>query len=350
MKSQSFNIDKYKEKFSLFLQELSTQQIKNISVTKYPNGEIVVHSNFDKISPDMLKELKASFGSLAGGNKTESKRIVDPRYLECSSIVLNSPNLIALDLSNTNNIKAHFRSCFREIQQLGCKLIAKVWIRTMEPKKQTNYPYKNGDLSKPRWWPFQVRHVEPDHLRKNERMSLLVSIVLQRGIDLEGFRSSTDMLRDLNDYQKKILREIYFITSLVQKGNIDQILSVSDFENKTDSSHSDYNFPKVSGLYECDRNQISKAIYDQGPRFNDDHELTAHLDDLVSPTLELISTNSNEMLRHKVAQSAQVISSNLQELSNIRNNEYHSSLLDFYNSPPQEYNKALHIHHPIDFS
>jgi len=63
---------------------------------------------------------------------------------------------------------------FRNIQQNACKLIAKIWVKAVAPKKQTNNPYTAGDKKAPDWWPKpwgpgkdeRVRHVEPDHLLK----------------------------------------------------------------------------------------------------------------------------------------------------------------------------------------
>ncbi|KAK0662399.1 hypothetical protein DIS24_g1970 [Lasiodiplodia hormozganensis] len=115
-----------------------------------------------------------------------------------------------------------------QMQQLACKVILKAWIRAIEPKKQSNYPYVGSDKKKkqeaekstqkkrskpkdgpdaPPWWPTthedwwrlmphpecgtmdEVRHKEPDHLRKPERLVLGVHILLHQaqkegGIDL----------------------------------------------------------------------------------------------------------------------------------------------------------------------
>ncbi|GMM31896.1 hypothetical protein DAMA08_046410 [Martiniozyma asiatica (nom. inval.)] len=68
-------------------------------------------------------------------------------------------------------------NCFEEFQQIPCKLLAKAWIKIIEPKKQSTFPYKQGELSKPYWWPHNSRHKEPDHLKKNERINLLKNIL-----------------------------------------------------------------------------------------------------------------------------------------------------------------------------
>jgi hypothetical protein len=67
---------------------------------------------------------------------------------------------------------------FENLQQTNCRVLAKAYIKLLEPRKQVNHPY-NGRKSvggitvqldpeetKPSWWPSQVRHREPDHLLK----------------------------------------------------------------------------------------------------------------------------------------------------------------------------------------
>jgi len=65
-------------------------------------------------------------------------------------------------------LKAFYTRCFRNIQQFGCKVIAKAFIKHYEPKKQTNYPYtkrKQRNPNAPSWWPLdKVIHKEPDHI------------------------------------------------------------------------------------------------------------------------------------------------------------------------------------------
>lgn len=106
-----------------------------------------------------------------------------------------------------------------QMQQLACKVILKAWIRAIEPKKQSHYPYVGSDKKKkqeaekntqkkrakpkdgpdaPPWWPTshqdwwklmphpecatmdEVRHKEPDHLRKPERLVLGTHILLHQ--------------------------------------------------------------------------------------------------------------------------------------------------------------------------
>lgn len=66
---------------------------------------------------------------------------------------------------------------FTQLQQMMCKMVAKTWIKVIEPKKQTRWPYIKGEEWKPSWWPADVRHKEPDHLMKPERHRLLLGML-----------------------------------------------------------------------------------------------------------------------------------------------------------------------------
>ncbi len=93
---------------------------------------------------------------------------------EFSGIDLPTTNI---DVSISSNVEDYLIKCFSQLQQLTCSLISKIWIKILEPKKQSNYPYNRGDSSKPNWWPVNVRHREPDHLKKPERVTLMISIL-----------------------------------------------------------------------------------------------------------------------------------------------------------------------------
>lgn len=69
------------------------------------------------------------------------------------------------------------------LYQEDAKVLAKCWIRAIEPRKQTYYTYTGGKLGqkaikldchgnfdaliRPPWWPTEgCRYREPDHLKK----------------------------------------------------------------------------------------------------------------------------------------------------------------------------------------
>ncbi|RPA87353.1 hypothetical protein BJ508DRAFT_410862 [Ascobolus immersus RN42] len=82
-----------------------------------------------------------------------------------------------LIISNTDDVTAYYETRLGQLQQTQCKEISKAWIRVVEPKKMARHPYKSAEKSKPSWWPADIRHKEPDHLRKPERIPLLVAIL-----------------------------------------------------------------------------------------------------------------------------------------------------------------------------
>lgn len=71
-----------------------------------------------------------------------------------------------LAIGDRDAVTTFYMTRLRQMQQLMCKVVAKAWIKVIEPKKQSNFPYNRGDESKPNWWPADVRHKEPDHLMK----------------------------------------------------------------------------------------------------------------------------------------------------------------------------------------
>lgn len=91
----------------------------------------------------------------------------------------------AIKAADEKVIMALYDHRLRGTTQAVCKLIAKAWIKMLEPKKQSTHPYTGELRTAPDWWPRrygptereQVRHREPDHLLKNERVHLLCHII-----------------------------------------------------------------------------------------------------------------------------------------------------------------------------
>jgi len=103
---------------------------------------------------------------------------------------------VAVRVDDVTQLEGIVDTRLRQMQQTGCKLVAKAWIKVHEPQKQTKYPYNGGvlkeeatrwygdknlgELTKPPWWPSTegwpnnggCRHREPDHLKKPGMLSL----------------------------------------------------------------------------------------------------------------------------------------------------------------------------------
>ncbi|KAK7428906.1 hypothetical protein QQZ08_004520 [Neonectria magnoliae] len=90
-----------------------------------------------------------------------------------------------IKIGNAQDVWNFYEQRFKNCQQTACKLIAKAWVKAVEPKKQSTHPYTGSDEKAPEWWPRpwgptkedRVRHKEPDHLYKRERVHLLNHIL-----------------------------------------------------------------------------------------------------------------------------------------------------------------------------
>lgn len=87
--------------------------------------------------------------------------------------------MIALPLNNLTVIEKYVHGALKLLRQVPCKAIAKAWIKAIEPRKKTKYPYIKGDIAKPCWWPDDVEHREPDHLQKADRLKLMCCILIR---------------------------------------------------------------------------------------------------------------------------------------------------------------------------
>lgn len=83
-----------------------------------------------------------------------------------------------ISVRNQDFLRMYYAAAFKKLQQFNCRIVAKAYIKAVEPRKQVNYPYNgkrvvNGfaqqftsSETKPPWWPHGVSHKEPDHLPK----------------------------------------------------------------------------------------------------------------------------------------------------------------------------------------
>ncbi|WRT67190.1 uncharacterized protein IL334_004156 [Kwoniella shivajii] len=111
-----------------------------------------------------------------------------------------------------NEIENFYMERFTNLQQQTCKLVVKAWIKIIEPKKQMKFPYNKGEEFKPSWWPEGVKHREPDHLPKDERKLLLISIIRNASVNVARLQLSTAETSALISASKlAILREIYIV-------------------------------------------------------------------------------------------------------------------------------------------
>ena len=139
---------------------------------------------------------------------------------EDDSDPFGSSHMISIEIGDMERIKEYLYNAFTSFLQINCRTLCKAWIRTIEPKKQVNYPYngnrkkmrmsssdpplqreidwemgsgmdseydleddleddeeiepeKDSERTKPEWWPPKevCPHREPDHIKKEGRCS-----------------------------------------------------------------------------------------------------------------------------------------------------------------------------------
>jgi predicted DNA-binding protein (UPF0251 family) len=100
------------------------------------------------------------------------------------SLNLSSNQNVPISVKEADVLRLYYEKIFQNLQQTNCRVIAKAYIKVVEPRKQVNYPY-NGrktvdgrvqqldpEATKPPWWPIGVCHREPDHLPKVGKKAL----------------------------------------------------------------------------------------------------------------------------------------------------------------------------------
>lgn len=149
-------------------------------------------------------------------------------------------------------LRRYYEKVFINLQQTNCRVIAKAYIKRVEPRKQVLHPYNgrkilNGntqqfhpDETKPLWWPSGVSHREPDHLpkageiarfpttsitadRQKERIRLLVHILTElrtsHGITAQRLREADQTIRrQISPVERlQILDEVYRVREEEEK-------------------------------------------------------------------------------------------------------------------------------------
>jgi len=106
------------------------------------------------------------------------------KHLGDRSLNLTSHQSASISVRDADILRLYYEKIFQNLQQTNCRVIAKAYIKLVEPRKQVNYPY-NGrktmegrvqqldpEATKPPWWPIGVCHREPDHLPKVGKRAL----------------------------------------------------------------------------------------------------------------------------------------------------------------------------------
>ncbi|KAJ5146009.1 uncharacterized protein N7515_000573 [Penicillium bovifimosum] len=128
----------------------------------------------------------------------------------------NSTEMVPLRIGDSQKVMSYYESALKHFQQLNCRMVAKAFIKFIEPRKQVRHPYNGGkppagsapgttgdpEKTKPEWWPPGVMHKEPDHLRKEYRIELLLHIIRKLG----SYGITADKLKEVAGDTKRSLK------------------------------------------------------------------------------------------------------------------------------------------------
>ncbi|EDO17711.1 hypothetical protein Kpol_1033p14 [Vanderwaltozyma polyspora DSM 70294] len=164
------------ESFVHFLNSLGERYEFSVLLREigHPRNNDGKEFTFGYSSANVLKNASHQIDSLVD----LEKMVVIPRH---NAHLLTAENYkhIKLPIENKMLVQKYILNAFKFIRQVPCKAISKEWIKVIEPKKKTKFPYIKGDITKPAWWPADVEHREPDHLQKPDRLKLMCCIVIE---------------------------------------------------------------------------------------------------------------------------------------------------------------------------
>ncbi|OJJ49070.1 hypothetical protein ASPZODRAFT_129452 [Penicilliopsis zonata CBS 506.65] len=152
-----------------------------------------------------------------------------------ASTLLDHSEQLEIPVYNSKMLRLYYEKAFEALQQTNCRVLAKAYIKLVEPRKQVNFPY-NGrrvisglsrqldpEETKPGWWPTGVPHREPDHLLKPERIRLLVHILCDlresHGMSVQKLWEADQAIRYQFDPSERLrlLDEIYRVRRQEEK-------------------------------------------------------------------------------------------------------------------------------------
>ncbi|KAL4947397.1 hypothetical protein BDW69DRAFT_117591 [Aspergillus filifer] len=139
--------------------------------------------------------------------------------------------MTSIEVGDSRKVEEYYLSALVAFQQYNCRTMCKAFIKVIEDRKQVNYPYNGGptkepEKTKPRWWPWDVQHKEPDHLKKDERLKLMIHLISKPtnpGITAnklhEIARDNKRSLKPEKDKDEKweILDEIFKVRKMQEK-------------------------------------------------------------------------------------------------------------------------------------
>ncbi|CAI7603221.1 unnamed protein product [Penicillium glandicola] len=175
--------------------------------------------------------------------------VCDDRLAEQDTDSEDFPNgsteMVPLRIGDAQKVMSYYEGALKHFQQLNCRMVAKAFIKFIEPRKQVRHPYNGGkpppgsapgttgdpEKTKPEWWPPGVMHKEPDHLRKEYRIELLLHIIRKLG----AYGITADKLKDVAGDTKRSLKHASHVEIIYE------ILRVRKMEERFERGEVDAN-------------------------------------------------------------------------------------------------------------
>ncbi|ODV62160.1 uncharacterized protein ASCRUDRAFT_84804 [Ascoidea rubescens DSM 1968] len=146
-----------------------------------------------------------------------------------------------LDITNEEEVSAHISTVLDFIGQDDLKEILKAWIVVIHKKKQSQYPYSGSNL--PPWWPPNTKHTEPDHMKREDRIAVVLHLLLMdirderlNIKDKKGNPTYSFLGEEYFDFVSKLRRTLYFSRNKVNCPAImalmDEVFYIAHYVNK----------------------------------------------------------------------------------------------------------------------
>ncbi|KAJ5592857.1 hypothetical protein N7537_009761 [Penicillium hordei] len=140
-----------------------------------------------------------------------------------------SIEMVPLRVGDTKKVMVYYEDTLKRFLQCTCRVILKAFIKFIEPRKQVKHPNNGGkpppgsapgtrcnpEKTKLELWPSDVKHKEPDHMVKPDRIKLFLHILRKLG----GYDITADKLEKIVRDAKRDLkdpREVEIIYELLR--------------------------------------------------------------------------------------------------------------------------------------
>ncbi|KAJ6047177.1 uncharacterized protein N7446_012011, partial [Penicillium canescens] len=123
---------------------------------------------------------------------------------------MNNDKRAVISVNNRDHLTLYYTEAFESLQQTNCRILAKAYIKLVEPRKQVNYPYNGRKIVS-----GTTRQCDPQVLNHRERIRLLVHILrelrISHGISVAKLQEADQPIRSqiFPPERLQILDELY---------------------------------------------------------------------------------------------------------------------------------------------